>query len=89
MANYRREIIVEGKKFNTLMDILPSEGNLEILFIAKTPAPISVDAGHYFQGKQGTMFWNSLSKYDILKVQPGMFADECLSQNNFGITDII
>lgn len=89
MTNFRTTIIVGGKQFNTLMDILPDKGNLKILFIAKTPALISVEAGHYFQGKQGTMFWNRLSKYNILKIANGMFADECLLSNNCGITDIV
>ena len=89
MANYKIEIIVDGKKHYTLSDILPIEGNLKILFIAKTPAPISVEVGHYFQGKQGTMLWNKLSEYDILKVPINKYPDECLLSNNYGITDIV
>jgi len=89
MKNFRTEIIVNGVKYSTLMDILPEKGKLEILFIAKTPAPISVDAGHYFQGKQGTMFWNKLNEYEILEVPYGKFADEYLLSNNYGITDIV
>ena len=89
MTNYRTKIIADGKKVDTLADILPDIGRLEILFIAKTPATISVAAVHYFQGHQGTMFWNRLSEYNILKVPTGKFADECLLENNYGITDIV
>lgn len=89
MANYKIEILVNGKKHYTLSDILPIDGILEILFIAKTPAPISVEAGHYFQGKQGTMLWNMLSKYDILQVHINKYPDECLLSNDCGITDIV
>ena len=89
MANFKTTITVGGRQFDTLSDILPDKGNLEILFIAKTPAIVSVEAGHYFQGKQGTMFWNRLSEYNILKVPNGMFADECLLSNKYGITDIV
>lgn len=89
MEHFRIDIIVEGKKFKTLADILPNEGNLEILFIAKIPTTISVDAGHYFQGRQGTMFWNKLSEFDILKVPYGQYPDEHLLLNNYGITDIV
>ena len=89
MANFRTRITFEGKSHDTLADILPDTGYLEILFIAKTPAIVSVVAGHYFQGKQGTMFWNRLSEYNILKVPNGIFADECLLLNNYGITDIV
>jgi len=89
MANFRTTITVAGKQFDTLSDILPEKGNMEILFIAKTPAIVSVEAGHYFQGKQGKMFWNRLSEYNILKVPNGLFADECLLSNKYGITDIV
>lgn len=89
MTNFRTKINVDGKQYDTLADILPGKGKLEILFIAKTPATVSVNAGHYFQGKQGTMFWNRLSEYNILKVPTGKFTDECLLQNNYGITDIV
>lgn len=89
MENYRIEIIINGKKHTTLSDILPDDGNLEILFIAKTPAPISVEAGHYFQGRQGTMFWNKLSEFNILKTPFGQFADKYLLSKNYGITDIV
>jgi mismatch-specific thymine-DNA glycosylase len=89
MENYQIEITVDGKKHKTLSDILPDHGNLDILFIAKTPAPTSVEIGHYFQGRQGTMFWNKLSEFDILKVPYGQFADKYLLSNNFGITDIV
>jgi len=89
MGNFRIEIEVNNQKHETLADILPESGELKALFIAKTPAPISVQAGHYFQGKQGTMFWNKLSEYDILKFPFNKYPDEYLLSNNFGITDIV
>ncbi len=89
MKNYKIKINVNGKEHNTLADILPEKGELEILFIAKTPTTISVDVGHYFQGKQGTMFWNRLADYDILRVPYGDYADNYLLENSFGITDIV
>jgi mismatch-specific thymine-DNA glycosylase len=89
MTTFKTKITVDGIVHETLADILPENGNLEILFIAKTPATVSVEAGHYFQGKQGTMFWNRLSNYDILKVPNGKFADEYLISNKYGITDIV
>ena len=64
MSDHKIKIIVDNVEYDTLEDILPKKPGLEILFIAKTPAPVSVSAGHYFQGKHGRMFWNKLS--DIL-----------------------
>ncbi len=89
MNNYRIKIKVNGIEHDTLADILPEKGELDILFIAKTPATISVDTGHYFQGKQGTMFWNKLYDYNILRVPYGDYADNYLLENGFGITDIV
>lgn len=87
--NFQTKINIGGNIHNTLADILPPDEKLKILFIAKTPAPVSVNAGHYFQGKQGRMFWNKLSEYDILKVPHGQFEDEYLLINSYGLTDIV
>jgi len=87
--NHRIKITVDGKSHDTLADILPDEGQLKILFIAKTPATVSVNAGHYFQGRQGRMFWNKLADYNILKVPYGQFEDDYLLTNNYGLTDIV
>ncbi len=88
MENYQTKIIVDGKEVLTLKDILPEKPGLKILFIAKTPAPISVRAGHYFQGKQGTAFWNKLKSYGILKVNPGIKEDTQLLSHGYGMIDI-
>jgi len=82
-------IEVNGNEVETLADILPENKKLDILFIAKTPAPVSVDAGHYFQGTQGRMFWNKLANYNILNVPYGEFEDDYLLENSYGITDIV
>lgn len=87
--NHRTTIQVNGKDVETLLDILPNEGKLKILFIAKTPATISVSKGHYFHGSQGTSFWNKLKSYGILKVKQNTYEDENLLDNQFGITDIV
>jgi len=89
MKNFKTKITVSGKTHDTLYDIMPDNGPLKILFIAKTPAPISVIAGHYFQGRQGKMFWNKLKEYAILQVPNGTYEDEYLLQNNYGLTDIV
>jgi len=59
-VNYQTTIEIDGGPVKTLLDIVPQRGPLRMLIIAKTPAPVSVEAGHYFQGAQGRMFWNSL-----------------------------
>jgi len=88
-VNHKIKIIVDGKRIYTLEDILPPKPGLKVLFIAKTPAPCSVEKGHYFQGRQGTSFWNKLTEYGLLSVPPGKFHDDYLLQHNYGITDIV
>jgi uracil-DNA glycosylase len=73
----------------TLGDILPAEGPMKMLMIAKTPASVSVEAGHYFPGRQGRMFWNLLIEYDLLRVSPGAFEDDALLVHGYGVTDIV
>ena len=90
MTNFKIKIKQNGNTFETLADILPANsGVLDILFIAKTPATKSVYVGHYFQGRQGQMFWNKLKDYNILKCRPGTYEDENLLDHWFGITDIV
>jgi len=76
------------REYETLEDILPEQPGLRILFVGKTPARVSVNAGHYFQGKQGRMFWNKLLAYGIL-VSTTEYEDDSLLENGFGITDIV
>lgn len=81
-------IRVAGRDVTTLADILPGEGPMQMLMIAKTPAPASVDAGHYFQGRQGRMFWNRLRDYGLLEVAPGTFEDDAILAHGYGLTDV-
>lgn len=89
MVGHQIQITVDGRPVTTLADILPTAGSLRMLMVAKTPAPISVEAGHYFQGTQGTMFWNRLVEYGLLNVPPGYFHDDVLLEHGYGLTDIV
>ncbi len=88
MPDNSTNIIVDGREVRNLRDILPANPGLRILFIAKTPAPISVKAGHYFQGTQGRMFWNRLIEYKLLRPTTP-FEDDSLLDHQYGLTDIV
>ncbi len=77
-----------GNKFQTFEDILP-KSPCKILFIAKTPAPKSVEKGHYFQGSQGKSFWNKLVNYGLFAVPDEEYEDDQLIKYSYGITDIV
>src|ERR1700681_3921889 len=81
-------IIVDGQEVPTLRDILPTTPGLRVLFVGKTPAPCSVEAGHYFQGHHGSMFWNKLREYG--RFEPTTeFEDDSLLWHGYGLTDIV
>jgi uracil-DNA glycosylase len=87
MADNTVWLDLDGRKVRTLRDILPETPALRALFVGKTPAPVSVRAGHYFQGQQGRQFWTRLKKYGILQ-QRTEFEDDSLLGHGFGVTDI-
>lgn len=86
--NHRIQVQINGKTVWTLGDILPQIPGLRMLIVGKVPAPISVSQGHYFQGRQGTMFWNRLVDYGLLRRQQE-FEDDDLLSHSFGITDVV
>lgn len=87
--SFRSEIMIAGRTYATLQDVLPESGPVRMLIIGKAPAPVSVEAGHYFQGKQGRLFWSRLREYGLLRVPPGRYEDEVLLYHGYGVTDIV
>lgn len=83
------DLYENGEQFRTLRDLLPENGKLRVLIVAKTPAPVSVAAGHYFQGRQGRMFWNALKSNDLLSWKSQGKEDDDLIPNGWGLTDIV
>lgn len=80
---------VGDRVVSTLADILPTTGPMRMLIVAKTPALVSVEAGHYFQGRQGRMFWNRLREYDLLTTPPAAYEDDFLLAHGYGLTDVV
>ncbi|MBN2851967.1 MAG: hypothetical protein JXQ23_04445, partial [Clostridia bacterium] len=87
--NNQIKMKINGKEVITLKDLFPKEGHLKGLIIGKRPALVSVDQGHYFQGRQGKIFWNKMKDFKIIKVPNGPYEDDYLLANGLGITDIV
>jgi len=87
--SYQIELTVDGRRIITLADILPDTSPIKLLIVGKAPAPVSVSEGHYFRGRQGAMFWNSLRKYGLLQVPGRRFEDEVLLEHGYAITDVV
>src|SRR5258706_15405434 len=61
---HRTTITVDGVAVETLADLPPLRDR--ILFVGLNPSPVSVEAGHYFQGRLGQLFWRRLITAEIL-----------------------
>jgi len=80
--------LVRGVQTATLADLPPRRDGL--LFVGLNPSPVSVEAGHYHQGRLGRTFWRRLMLAGILpSATPVETADEALVARGHGITDLL
>jgi double-stranded uracil-DNA glycosylase len=85
---HRTTIVVSGRSVTTLADIPPLRNRL--LFVGLNPSPVSVEAGHYHQGRLGQTFWRRLMTARILPPDtPIETADDALLAAGHGITDLL
>lgn len=71
----------------TLADLPPLRGGL--LFVGLNPSPVSVRAGHYYQGQLGRTFWKRLVRAGVIPDVPAVDADDALVAAGHGLTDLI
>jgi len=84
---HRTQIVVEGWPTETLADLPPLRDRL--LFVGLNPSPVSVEAGHYHQGRLGRSFWRRLILAKLLPAAtPIETADDALVGAGHGITDL-
>jgi TDG/mug DNA glycosylase family protein len=85
---HRATIEVGGVETETLADLPPARDGL--LFVGLNPSPVSVDAGHYLQGRLGHRFWQRLMTAGIIPAGTELaVADDALVAAGHGITDLI
>ena len=81
-------IEVDGQQVDTLADLPPLRDRL--LFVGLNPSPVSVEAGHYHQGRLGQTFWRRLMTAGVLpQGTPIETADDALLAAGHGITDLL
>lgn len=84
---HRTSIVVDGRPIETLADLPPLRDRL--LFVGLNPSPVSVEAGHYFQGDLGRRFWQRLIIAAILPAETAIeTADDALVAVGHGLTDL-
>jgi TDG/mug DNA glycosylase family protein len=85
---HRTSITVNGATVETLADLPPLRDRL--LFVGLNPSPVSVEAGHYFQGRLGQLFWRRLMIAAILPADTAIAsADDTLALAGHGLTDLL
>jgi double-stranded uracil-DNA glycosylase len=86
-GSHRTTIELDGVPVETLADLPPLRDRL--LFVGLNPSPVSVAAGHYFQGRLGRAFWRRLITAQILPTDTDIAtADDALAAAGHGITDL-
>jgi TDG/mug DNA glycosylase family protein len=87
-GSHRTTLEIDGRATETLADLPPLRDRL--LFVGLNPSPVSVEAGHYHQGRLGRTFWRRLMLAGILPPgTPVEDADDALVKAGHGITDLI
>jgi len=75
-----------GEQVETLEDLL--RPGLRAVCIGINPAPTSVRAGHYYQGRLGQQFYERLRRAELLPRASG-WEDDLAFNNGIGFTDIV
>jgi TDG/mug DNA glycosylase family protein len=84
---HRTTVLIDGVETTTLADLPPRRDGL--LFVGLNPSPVSVEAGHYHQGRLGQRFWRRLMHAGIIPAGTDLTtADDALVAAGHGITDL-
>jgi TDG/mug DNA glycosylase family protein len=76
-----------GTEVTTLADLFPSPARAVCVGI--NPAPPSVAAGHYFQGRQGQRFFARLRQAGIVGTASAGAEDDAALADGIGFTDVV
>jgi TDG/mug DNA glycosylase family protein len=83
----RRLDELEAEVEPTLPDIPPQPGG--VLLVGINPAPVSVQAGHYYQGRVGRRLWQRLQRLGLLRDAVPGAEDEAFARAGHGVTDLV
>jgi TDG/mug DNA glycosylase family protein len=84
-----RQLAGEGEvgEAETLPDIPPKAGG--VLLVGINPAPVSIAAGHYYQGRIGQRLWRRLQRIGLLDEPIPGAEDEAFARLGHGLTDLV
>ncbi len=76
-----------GEEIETLADLIPDSPRA--ICVGINPAPPSVAAGHYFEGRQGQRFYARLRQAGVLPPSTAGFEDDAALSVGIGFTDVV
>jgi TDG/mug DNA glycosylase family protein len=76
-----------GEQVETLADLL--RPGLRAVCIGINPSPVSVTAGHYYQGPIGRRFWQRLQRAGVIETAGTGREDDAAFLAGIGFTDIV
>jgi len=76
-----------GERVETLADLL--RPGLRAVCIGINPSPVSVPAGHYYQGQIGRRFWQRLQRAGVTEETDTGREDDAAFLAGIGFTDIV
>ena len=76
-----------GEQVLTLADLVPADPLAVVVGI--NPAPVSVEAGHYYQGRLGQTLFARLRRIGVLPADGDAWGDDLAHRCGFGFTDIV
>lgn len=76
-----------GSPVLTLADVLPPRPRA--IMVGLNPAPPSVAAGHYYQGKVGRRLLGVLAAHELFPPSPSLYFEETALQAGVGFTDLV
>jgi double-stranded uracil-DNA glycosylase len=85
--HHRIKIEWAGEEVETLADLL--RPGLRAVCIGINPSPVSVAAGHYYQGQIGRRFWRRLQEAGALEEVGSGHEDDAAFLSGIGFTDIV
>jgi TDG/mug DNA glycosylase family protein len=86
VSGHSVQVTWRGKRVDTLADLL--RPGLLAVVVGINPAPVSVAAGHYWQGRLGTKLWKRLGAAGLLAEGSG-HADDNAFAAGVGFTDVV
>ena len=76
-----------GRDTLTLADLL--RPGLQAVVVGINPSPVSVAAGHYYQGQLGQRFFQRLDEVGVIHLSAAAFEDDAAYAAGVGFTDVV